>query len=194
MVLISVIAGELLFCAAVVLYIRNAFKSPEKPALGMWVLFSSATFLNVLSMFVHTSGESKALSNMFSIVDFSACIVVVCALTFSHVALRVEKFERKYFWGIPLIISFWIFTKDEFSANLLSQGLIVLGYFPTLHKIMKNGRNTEPFFPWGLNLAATLVSFYPAYAEHNILAEIYAWRSLIQMSSLLLIMYMYKRN
>jgi hypothetical protein len=145
-----------------------------------------------LSLFTYLSASNWNLkSNILNMADVvNLLIITMATLAVSRNKLMIRPFEKWYFLGMVIISLFWIFSKDPFISNLLIQGLIWVGYFPTIHKLITEKSNTESFLTWGGVLLAGLLALIPA--SDNLLSLIYAGRTVIMVSIILSLMLQYK--
>lgn len=187
----SIALEAALYFLAGFVYLRRIVRSASAPTIGMWLLFSVATFLNSLSIFIAAKG--KLLSNLYSYGDFVMSATILLTLL-TRTKVRLARFEVVYLGIAAVIVGFWCVSGSAVTANLLVQGLILVGYVPAIHKMIATKRNTEAFDTWLLFLLAGAVSLYPAYAENNLLSVIYSWRTVIMISVMLVLMTKYERR
>ncbi|MGD9129528.1 MAG: hypothetical protein PVJ09_03520 [Candidatus Woesebacteria bacterium] len=160
-----------------------------KPVLSTWLIMLVGASL---SLFTYLSASNWNLkSNILNMADVvNLLIITMATLAVSRNKLMIRPFEKWYFLGMVIISLFWIFSKDPFISNLLIQGLIWVGYFPTIHKLITEKSNTESFLTWGGVLLAGLLALIPA--SDNLLSLIYAGRTVIMVSIILSLMLQYK--
>lgn len=158
-------------------YIYHIFKKSIFPTVSTWIIFSTATILNLLSFLVATKRDF--LGGVMCITDAASCFVVmvVCVFYLKSSKLRFKPFEKYYLASASLIVIFWGISNNAFISNLLFQALITIGILPTVQTLLLTKRNPESFFLWGSGMVASLLSFYPAMG--NTLAIIYSLRSLV---------------
>jgi hypothetical protein len=152
-----------------------------------------------MSFVTYLSAEQNAfLSGLLNFGDvLSTALVSVVIIFFSQINIRLKPFEKYYLLGLILVAAFWFLTSDPFVSNLLIQFLLSIGYAPTIHNLIKSKLNTESFLVWGLILAASLISLYPAIialTEHGIiLSLIYSVRAIILLSATIILMKYYAK-
>jgi hypothetical protein len=180
-------------CAAFI----NAYKIYKKrvePTLSTWLIFCSATSLSLAS-YLSTPNKNYLASALNGADVFTDVLIILTTIFFAATGWKIKPFEKYYLLGLIFIAGFWLFTKDAFNANLLIQSLLVLAYFPTLHNLIKQKRNTESFAVWGIILLSTTFSLYPTFnswqQKGNYLAFIYSARSFVMISILMILMLNY---
>ena len=192
-ILVSVLPSVILLIAAVI----NSYKiikQQVQPALSTWLIILAAA---LMSFVTYLSAEQNAfLSGLLNFGDvLSTALVSVVIIFFSQINIKLKSFEKYYLLGLILVAAFWFLTSDPFVSNLLIQLLLSIGYAPTIHHLIKSKRNTESFLVWGLILAASLISLYPAIialTEHGIiLSLIYSVRAIILLSITIILMKYY---
>ncbi len=188
---LSLILLSIIYFYAGYRYVRDILASTTAPAIGTWIVFVCATLLNVLSVFSVTSWEF--VSNAYSLGDFLMCVIILGSLL-KRSTIKLERFERIYLIVAGIIVCFWVFSKNAFATNLLVQTLILVGYFPTLHKLIRTKENHESFTNWILFLLAGAIAFYPAYQHSNVLAMIYSVRTIFIISFMLFLMKKYTKK
>jgi hypothetical protein len=120
------------------------------------------------------------LGGILNLVDVLANVIIVTTIIlFSGIKVKFRSFEKWYLIVALLIILFWLLTDNPFKANLLIQTLILVGYFPTIQKLVVEKKNTEPLWAWVIVYSAGLLALYPAINSGSILPMIYVGRTLI---------------
>jgi hypothetical protein len=79
-------------------------------------------------------------------------------------------------------------SQSAFITNLLMQLLITVGCSSTIQSLLYADENRESFVFWGLVLAASTLSLYPAAVDGNPLALIYSIRSMVVVCVILSLM------
>jgi hypothetical protein len=127
---------------------------------------------------------------------FTDVLVILTIILFAESRWRLKSFEKYYLFGLFFIAMFWFLTKSALYSNLLIQVMLGLAYFPTIHNILKYKLANESFLAWGIILCSTTISLIPTFnswqQNGNFLAFVYSARSFVLISSLMVLMYIYK--
>ncbi|MBI5732841.1 hypothetical protein HY967_02695 [Candidatus Jorgensenbacteria bacterium] len=171
-------------------YIIQIVRHEVAPTLSSWMMWVFATGLNVSSYLV--ASDQDVLSGTYLIVDAIGCVLIVGAvILWSYQGFVLKPFERYYLMVAVGIGIFWWLSHDAFMTNVLVQGLIALGYAPTVHNIVASKKHSESYVTWLFFLAASSVAIYLASEGGRVLALIYAIRGTVMILLLLALMRMY---
>ncbi|MFH1404908.1 MAG: hypothetical protein ABIH21_02300 [Patescibacteria group bacterium] len=159
-------------------YLRQLFSKKSSPTLSMFVIFSTGTLLSLLTYL--STPNTSLVAGALNATDFlSVLTVAVCIYIRSpDKKLVFQSFEKKYLLATAGIVAYWAVTGEALIANVLIQIIIALGYPPTIEKLWKAKRNTEPFAGWICVVCANITSLIPALERRDGLATLYATRSL----------------
>lgn len=159
-------------------YIQQIHQGVIKPALSTWLMFLGGTGLSLATYLTDSKGDIVS-----GVLNFSDVLIVfaliLATLRWSRSKVKFRPFEKWYLLGAGGIAVFWFFSGDAFTSNLIVQLLILVGYLPTIHKLVAEKENTESYTSWGIALAAVSVACYPAMVGGNTLSTIYAVRSVV---------------
>lgn len=189
------LAALVVLASIIIAALINASKIAKhkvEATLSTWLIFLAGTSTSFLSYLI--SSHKAFLPGVLNGADVIGDLIVIFSIVFFGVTRwKIKPFEKYYLIGLVIIGLFWFFSSDAFYANLLIQILLTLAY---AHTIIKLKRNTESFLVWGLILFASVASLYPTYnacqSSGNILALIYSVRSVILISFLIVIMFIFK--
>ncbi len=173
-------------------YIR-AIKKESSPAIGTWGLFAVGTLLGVLSAFVK-GGSVDVMSNVLNVGDFLMCVTILGFILAKHPAISFDRFDRFFFLLAGTIVIFWAISKDAAWANYFSQGLITLGYWPTIKKARKERKKNEPYKSWILFLTSATIAAYPAWMNGNMLSLVYSVRTMLVIPTMLFLIHKYSKT
>lgn len=188
-----VLAGAFYLAAGMVCSWKIIRKQGVDPPLSTWLIFIAATIIG-FATYLKNGGINRPLTEgALPLSDVVMCAIVALTLVFfGSRGLAFKPFERVYVVGLVLILVYWYFTSDPWWSNILVQGLIMVGFIPTIQNMFREGRNTESFLFWLLVLVGSAIACYPAYrawVEHgSSLVLIYSARATIACSSLLALM------
>ena len=157
------------------------------PTISTWMIFLAGT---VLSVITYALAEKRDLrSGILNAMDVGVCLTVLVALyVYGEHGIRLKRFEKWYLAAAGAIVAYGLLTGDAWSSNILTQVLISAGYFPTVHKLYVEKKNTESFSGWGGGIVSGTIAVYPAAVDGNALAVIYALRSVAMTAAIIAIM------
>lgn len=171
-------------------YIRQIFYRKISPALSTWIIFVLGTGLSLATYAIAENQDWK--SGILNTMDVVMCFIVMSVLMiYGENGLKFKPFEKWYLLGIVLIIIYGFITGDAWSSNLFTQVLISIGYIPTVQNLIIEKKNTESFLAWSGALVTGLLALYPSLVDGNSLAVVYASRTIILVSGMLLLMSYY---
>lgn len=160
------------------------YKQKIKPALAMWIFFTIAVGIS-LATYVE-SGQFSFMDNILNTTDLLlAATVTLSIILFGDSSTRFSRFDKGCLAAVLLILLFWIVTKNHFLTHALTQGILIIAYFPVVSRLWKTRRNTESFLVWTGMLIAPAISLLSSKGE---LATIYSVRAMFCVSILLLLM------
>jgi len=167
-----------------VIYIRQLLKRKIRPALAMWIFFSIAIIISMITYL--REGNYSILDNIMNATDLVYVVSVsVAIILFGDKSSRFTRFDKGCLVAVILITVFWLFTKDHLATNLLMQTILVIAYLPVVDRLLKSKENTEPFLVWiGMLVAPALALI----SSKGMLATIYSTRAIICVSVLLALM------
>lgn len=174
-------------------YSYQVCKKEISPALSTWIIFFVGTFLSFLTYM--SSGDTDLQSGILNTADTTGdFIIMLSVIAWGKVSkVRFEPFEKYYLYAAGGLVIFWIVSGNPFTSNLLIQVLVSVGYIPTIQKMITEKKNTESFSSWGLYLVVVLVAICPVIAERDTLAIVYAGRSILTISIILIVMLIYRK-
>jgi hypothetical protein len=167
-----------------VIYIRQLLLRKIKPALAMWIFFSIAIIISMITYL--REGNYGILDNIMNATDLVYVVsVTVAIIIFGDKSSRFTRFDTGCLIAVILITVFWFFTKDHLATNLLMQTILVIAYFPVINRLLRSKENTEPFLVWIGMLVAPVLALI---SSRGLLAAIYSTRAIICVSILLALM------
>lgn len=165
-------------------YFILIYKKTIQPALAMWVFFSIAVIMSLLTYMA--DGNYSLWDNILNSTDvILALSVSLSILLFGGKSSRFTTFDKGCFVVVILIVIFWMVTQHHLVTNFLIQCILVIGYFPVVKRIIETKTNTESFSVWILMLLAPILSLL---SSKGFLASLYSWRAIACVSALLLLM------
>jgi hypothetical protein len=165
-------------------YIYLLVKKEIKPALAMWLFFSIAIIMSLVTY--RSESGYGLLDNIMNTVDLVYVVTVFIAiLFFGDRSSRFTRFDRGCLVTVVAIFLFWVLTGNHRVTNLLTQAILVIAYFPVVKRLISSKENTEPFSVWIGMLIAPLIALF---SSKGTLATIYSVRAIICVGILLLLM------
>jgi hypothetical protein len=180
----SIYAVILITLIIMIRYIALLVRKEIKPALAMWLFFSVAIIMCLITY--RSEGGYGLLDNIMNTVDLIYGVTVCIAIfLFGDRSSKFTGFDKSCLAAVIIIVVFWIFTRDHWLTNILMQAVLVIAYFPVVKRLLDSKENTEPFSVWiGMLIAPVLALL----SSKGTLATIYSVRAIICVSLLLLLM------
>ncbi|KAF0237595.1 MAG: hypothetical protein FD181_1833 [Prolixibacteraceae bacterium] len=180
----SIISVCLITVLLTVRYIWLLVKKEIKPALAMWVMFSTAVGMSLVTYL--SSGNFSFFDNILNSVDLIYVVTISAAIAvFGDKTSKITRFDLGCLIVVLLIVIFWIFTQNHIVTNFLVQTILVIAYFPVVKRLFETRQNTEPFIIW---IGMLIAPFLSLLSSQGILAKVYAVRAIICVGILLVIM------
>lgn len=171
-----------LFIAAT--YFWNLYKKRSKPALAMWLFFSLAVAMSLITYL--KEGNFGFWDNVLNTTDL--ILVVFVSLAIFLMGDKSTRFSRFDLWcllAVIAIIVFWIVSQNHVVTNLGIQLILIIAYFPVVKRMLTMKENTEPFAVWIALMIAPMISLITSKGS---LAAVYAVRAIICTGLLLALM------
>ncbi len=165
-------------------YIWLIMKQRIKPALAMWIFFSIAVSLSLLTYIFEVNNSFR--DNILNTTDLVLVITVAITIfIFGEISSKFTPFDKGCLVAVSLIVIFWIFTQNHLITNILIQSILVIAYFPVVKRLFDSKKNTEPFSVWiGMLLASSLALI----STRGLLPTIYTVRAVVCVGLLILLM------
>ena len=180
----SIYAVMLITLIIMIRYIILLVRKEIKPALAMWLFFSVAIIMCLITY--HSEGSYGLLDNIMNTVDLIYVVTVCIAIfLFGDKSSKFTRFDISCLAAVMMIVLFWIFTRNHWLTNILMQAELVIAYFPVVKRLIDSKENTEPFSVWVGMLIAPVLALL---SSKGTLATIYSVRAIICVSLLLLLM------
>lgn len=165
-------------------YIYLLYTKKISPSLAMWVFFSLAVGISLVTYFAE--GSYNVSDNILNFTDLILVVsVTIAILLWGDVSTRFNRFDLVCLTAVIAIILFWVLSKNHVVANYAIQTIMVISYFPVLKRMLHQQKNTEAFSVWILMLLAAAISLF---ASKGVLASVYAIRAVVCTGTLLLLM------
>lgn len=180
----SIISVSLITVLLLVRYIWQLIKNEIKPALAMWVMFSVAVIMSLVTYL--SESNYGFLDNILNTVDVIYVVFISVAIAiWGDKSSKITRFDIGCLVVVGLIVIFWLFTQNHLVTNFLIQSILVIAYFPVVKRLMETRENTEPFLIWTGMLIAPVLSLL---SSKGLLATVYSVRAIICVGLLLLLM------
>lgn len=181
---ISIIGVSLLNLSIAGSYCWLTYKQKIKPALAMWIFFTIAV---AISLITYMKSDNFTLwDNILNTTDLLLAVSVSLAIWFfgDHTT-RFSKFDIGCLVAVIIILLFWFITKNHIITHTLTQGILVIAYFPVISRLWKTRENGESFVVWTGMLLAPMLSLL---SSKGMLATIYSVRAIVCIMILMLLM------
>lgn len=166
-------------------YLVLLIKKKIKPALAMWLFFSLAVSMSLITYL--KEGNYGFWDNALNTADlFMTIFVTILIFIFGDKSTKFDKFDLVCLGVVGIIVIFWIITQNHLVANLGIQLILIIAYFPVVKRMLKAKENTESFFIWILLMIAPFISLV---SSKGALASVYAVRAILCTGLLLLLMF-----
>lgn len=171
-----------LFIAAT--YFWQLYKKRSKPALAMWIFFSLAVSMSLVTYL--KEGNFGFWDNVLNTTDLFLVVFVTLSIWFmGDKSTRFNRFDRWCLVAVLAIIGFWIVSQNHLITNLGIQLILVIAYFPVVRRMLTMKENTEPFAVWIALMLAPMISLL---TSKGWLASVYAIRAIVCTALLLSLM------
>lgn len=165
-------------------YIWQLIKREIQPALAMWVMFSVAVAMSLITYL--KEGNYDFTDNILNSVDVIYVVTVSVAIAiFGEKSSKITRFDLGCLIVVGLIVVFWLFTQNHLVTNFMIQTILVIAYFPVVKRLFETRVNTEPFLIWIGMMIAPVLSLL---SSKGMLATVYSVRAIICVGTLLLLM------
>lgn len=165
-------------------YIWQLVRKEIKPALAMWIMFSIAVAMSLITYL--KEGNYEFTDNILNSVDVIYVITVSVAIAFfGEKSSKITRFDLGCLIVVGLIVVFWLFTQNHLVTNFMIQTILVIAYFPVVKRLFETRVNSEPFLIWTGMLIAPVLSLL---SSKGLLATVYSVRAIICVGSLLFLM------
>lgn len=166
-----------------------------KPVVASWIINTFAMTLSFVTYW--TSNDHSFVGGALNIASVGT---IGSILVFGLVINRIDGVSiiystfQKWCFAITIVIGvIWAIMVFGFRGegkipNLLTQGLLVVGYAVLIIKVWKSEKNTESFVLWWGIFIGSLIGIKIGYLKGDFLSKCYAWRSTIMCGILLLVM------
>ncbi|HAH22781.1 MAG TPA: hypothetical protein DCL77_03290 [Prolixibacteraceae bacterium] len=181
---ISIIGVSVLNLSITGSYCWLTYKQKIKPALAMWIFFTIAVAISLATYL--QSDHFSLLDNILNTTDLALAVAVSIAIYFfgDHTT-RFTRFDKGCLVAVLVILLFWFITKNHVITHGLTQGILVIAYFPVVRRLWKTRENGESFLVWGGMLVAPMLSML---SSKGLLATIYSVRAIVCILVLMLLM------
>jgi hypothetical protein len=165
-------------------YIWQLVKKEIKPALAMWVMFSIAVGMSLITYLSESSFGFT--DNILNTVDVIYVVTISVAISiFGGKSSKITRFDKGCLLVVLMIVIFWLFTKNHIVTNILIQCILVIAYFPVVKRLIETRENSEPFLIW---IGMLIAPVFSLLSSKGFLATVYSVRAIICVGLLLLLM------
>lgn len=180
----SIISVSLLNLIITIRYCLLLYKGKIKPALAMWVFFTIAVGMSLITYLA--KDNFSIWDNILNTTDLVLVLTVSIAIAiWGDKSSKFTKFDTGCLIAVIVAILFWAITQNHLITNLSIQLIMVVSYFPVIKRLFESKENTEPFSVW---LMMMLVPLFSLISSKGLLATIYSVRAIVCVGLLLLLM------
>jgi len=180
----SIISVSLIMVLLTIRYIWQLVKKEIKPALAMWIMFSIAVGMSLITYL--SEDNYGFLDNILNTVDVIYVVTISIAIAiFGDNSSKITRFDKGCLLVVLLIVIFWIFTQNHLVTNILIQCILVIAYFPVIKRLLETRENSEPFLIW---IGMLIAPGFSLLSSKGLLATVYSVRAIICVGLLLLLM------
>ncbi|MBL7904368.1 MAG: hypothetical protein JNL22_05045 [Bacteroidales bacterium] len=173
--LFSIYGVSVLNLAMTVYYFRLIRRKKIKPSLAMWVFFTLAVGLSLITYM--KEGTHSLWDNVLNTTDlFFVSTVSLTILLFGDRSSRFNRFDLLCLGAVAGIVIFWFVTRNHTLSHLLVQGILVIAYFPVVNRMIRTGENHESYLLWGGMLLASVLALF---STGGTLAFVYTIRAVV---------------
>jgi hypothetical protein len=181
---ISIVSVSILNLAIAFWYCWLTYKQKIKPALAMWIFFTIAVGISLATYL--KSDQFSLMDNILNTTDLALTIIVSVAIfIFGDHTTRFSQFDKGCLIAVSVIVLFWFVTRNHIITHALTQGILVIAYFPVISRLWKTRENGESFLIWTGMLLAPVLSLL---SSKGTLATIYSVRAIVCILLLLMLM------
>lgn len=150
----------------------------------MWIFFTIAVGISLTAYL--EADHFSLLDNILNTTDMALTTIVSVAIYFfgDHTS-RFSRFDKGCLIAVLVIVLFWFITKNHIVTHLLTQGILVIAYFPVVSRLWKTKENSESFLIWTGMLLAPVLSLL---SSKGLLATIYSVRAIVCIMILMVLM------
>jgi len=183
--LISIYSVSILNLALAVYYYWLIYNKKIKPALAMWVFFTLAVGISLLTYM--KEGNYSLWDNVLNTTDlFFVSSVTISILVYGDRSARFNRFDIGCLLAVIVIVVFWMFTQNHVVTNLMVQAILVIAYFPVISRMITTRENNENYLLWAGMLLASLLALLSTKGG---LANVYTIRAVISIVLLMGLMW-----
>ena len=141
----------------------------------MWIFFTIAVGISLTTYM--KSDHFSLLDNILNTTDLAlTAIVSVAIYLFGDHTTRFSRFDKGCLIAVLVIVLFWFITQNHVITHALTQGILVIAYFPVISRLWKTRENGESFVIWTGMLLAPVLSLL---SSKGMLATIYSVRAIV---------------
>lgn len=180
----SIVSVSLLNLYITSRYCWLLYKGKIKPALAMWVFFTIAVGMSLITYLA--KDNFSIWDNILNTTDLILVLTVSIAIAiWGDKSSKFTKFDTACLIAVIVAILFWAITQNHLITNLSIQLIMVVSYFPVIKRLFESKENTEPFSVWILMM---LVPLFSLISSKGLLATIYSVRAIVCVALLLILM------
>ncbi len=178
-------------------YCLQIIRGDIAPPLATWVVCGVAATLALFSYRSQNEGEHSIVTSFGNHLDLVIVWAIVGVILIAPKSDRsVNKFDLMSLCVGAGIAIAWAVVKfatgsgkrAAIVANILSNGLLVVGYGPTCYRLVSRGRNTDSFVMWGISLVIASLFIVAPIRHKDTWQIVYFGRALVSIVVVLVLM------
>lgn len=170
-------------------YVYQLVKKEIKPALAMWIMFSVAVIMSLVTYL--SESNYGFLDNILNTIDVIYVVSISVAIAiWGDKSSKITRFDIGCLVAVGLIVIFWLFTQNHLVTNVLIQAILVIAYFPVVKRLMETKENNEPILIW---IGMLIAPVFSLLSSKGILATVYSVRAIICVGTLLILMFLIEK-
>jgi hypothetical protein len=193
----SALSSTLIGIIGTIWYIRLLLRGEKvRPVMATWIVLSCTTTLSLITYW--TSPGHGLISGACVITGAITIWAVFFIILYVNVRNRTschfssfQKFclSTSAFIFLLWVVVVWGLGGTGIIPNIMTQVLMLIGYFVTAQKLWIAEENTESLFLWWSLIVAGLIALYTGLVSGDKLSVLYAARSVCGISVLVALMY-----
>jgi hypothetical protein len=153
--LILGVASGLIQIGGYVVYGQTALKDENEPNAGSWAMWAFGSLVSAGSYFQMTNGDLAK-----NILPIACCLSCVALFGLCKLKNKIRKLERFDVWMFAVdvtITTFWIFSSDPITSNLLFQASTFISFLPIIKTANKDNEKPLAWWLWSAAYALEVI-------------------------------------
>ena len=193
----TALVSAVLITVGTIWYIYVAIKGDKvKPVLASWIVVCGTMVLSFTTYW--TSPKHSIVSNASNVAGVISTVGILITVLWLNLknegVIHFSRFQKGSLAAASVIATFWViivwgFNRTGFYPNILTQILMLVGYFVTAEKLWQATKNTESLFTWTTIMIGSAIALYTGIVSRDTLATLYATRATVTSATIVWLMY-----